>query len=457
MVMDNLGNSLQGALRKLIGAGRIDENIVNEVVKDIQRALLTSDVNVKLVMDMSKRIKERSLKEVPEKGADPREHVVKIVYQEMVAIMGQSAHVELKPQTIMMVGLQGSGKTTTISKLARYFQKKGLRVAVIGADNFRPGAYQQLQTLCNKLNVHFYGEENEKDAVAIVQRGMKDIEKFEVKIIDTAGRHALEADLIQEMIAINEVAHPDQKFLVLDAAIGQLAGQQAKAFNDAVGVTGIIITKLDGTAKGGGAMSAVSEINAPIAFIGTGETSDAFERFDTDRFISRLLGMGDLQSLLEKVQESMKETDLDVNNIMKGRFTLNDMYAQLEAMNKMGPLKQIMSMLPLGSMGLGGAKLSDKDIEATNVKMKYYKVIMDSMTAGERDDPKTINPSRIHRISIGSGRSPDEIRELLKYHKNMQNAFKNFAGKGGGRNMQKMMKKGGMAGGPGDMNGKFPF
>lgn len=453
MVMDKLGDSLQGALRKLIGAGRIDENIVNEVVKDIQRALLTSDVNVKMVMEMSKRIKERSLKEAPAKGADPREHVVKIVYEEMVAIMGKGAEIELKPQTIMMVGLQGSGKTTSVAKLARYFQKKGLKVAVIGADNFRPGAYQQLKTLSDKLNIYFYGEENEKDAVGIVNRGMKEIEKYDIKIIDTAGRHALEADLIEEMESINEAAKPGQRFLVLDAAIGQLAGQQAKAFNDAVGVTGIIITKLDGTAKGGGALSAVAETGAPIAFIGTGETSDAFERFDTDRFISRLLGMGDLQSLLEKVQDSMKDNELDVENIMKGKFTLNDMYAQLEAMNKMGPLKQVMSMLPLGSMGLGGAKLSDKDLEATSEKMKYYKVIMDSMTAAERDDPKIIGGARIHRIAMGSGRSAEEIRELLKYHKTMQTAFKNFAGKGGGRNMHKMMKKGGM-GGPG---GNFPF
>ncbi|WNY25611.1 signal recognition particle protein Srp54 [Methanolapillus millepedarum] len=455
MVMDKLGDSLQGALRKLIGANRIDENVVNEVVKDIQRALLTSDVNVKLVMDMSKRIKDRSLKEEPEKGADPREHVVRIVYQEMIGIMGKGANIELKPQTIMMVGLQGSGKTTSVAKLARFFQKKGLKPAVIGADNFRPGAYQQLKILCDKLNVHFYGEEGEKDAVAIVERGLKDIEKYDIKIIDTAGRHALEADLIAEMEAINDKAKPDQKFLVLDAAIGQQAGVQAKAFNDSVGVTGIIITKLDGTAKGGGALSAVSEIGAPIAFIGTGETPDDFEKFDADRFISRLLGMGDLQSLLEKVQDSMKESDMSVENIMKGRFTLNDMYAQLEAMNKMGPLKQIMKMLPLGSMGLGGAKLSDKDLDDTGQKMKVFKVIMDSMTEDELNDPKIISAHRISRIARGSGRSPDDIRELLKYHKNMQNAFKNFAGKGGGRSMQKMMKKGNM-GGMGDM-GKFPF
>ncbi|MBO4302412.1 signal recognition particle protein [Methanosarcinaceae archaeon] len=449
MVMDSLGDSLQNALKKLLGANRIDENTVNEVVKDIQRALLSADVNVKLVMSMSKKIKERALKEELPPGKNPREHVVRIVYEEMVNVMGKAAEIKLEPQTIMMVGLQGSGKTTTISKLARYFQKKGLKPAVVGADNFRPGAYQQLKTLCDKLNVPFYGEENEKDAVGIVTRGLKAIEKYDIKIIDTAGRHALEAELIEEMENINAVAHPDQKFLVLDAAIGQLAGQQAKAFNDAVGITGIVITKLDGTAKGGGALSAISETGAHIAFMGTGETPDDFERFDADRFISRLLGMGDIQSLLEKVQESMEDNELDVDNIMKGKFTLKDMYNQMEAMNKMGPLKQIMQMLPIGS--LGGIKLSDKELEETNKKLKNYRVIMDSMTDAEMDDPKIINASRITRIARGSGKSPEEIRELLKYHKTMQNAFKNFSGKAGGRNLQKLMKKNGGAGGLGNM------
>lgn len=443
MVMDKLGDSLQNALRKLVGANRIDENIVNEVVRDIQRALLTSDVNVQLVMSMSKRIKERSLKEELPPGRDPRDHVVRIVYDEMVSLMGEGAKIDLKPQTIMMVGLQGSGKTTTISKLCRFFQKKGLKPAVIGADNFRPGAFHQLKTLCDKLNVSFYGEENEKDAVGIVTRGLKAIEKYEIKIIDTAGRHALEAELIDEMRNINEVARPDHKFLVLDAAIGQLAGQQAKAFNDAVGITGIIITKLDGTAKGGGALSAVSEIGAPIAFVGTGETPSDFEKFDPDGFISRLLGMGDIKAFLERVESAIDGKDIDVDNIIKGRFTLNDMYSQMEAMNKMGPLKQIMQMLP---GGLGGLKFSDKQLEATKEKMNSYKIIMDSMTDAERSDPKIINASRIVRISHGSGRSPEDVRELLKYHKNMQNAFKTMSSKGGGRNIQKLMKKSSLGG-----------
>ena len=262
--MDKLGGSLQDALKKLVGAGRIDERTVNEVVKDIQRALLQSDVNVKLVMEMSKHIKERAMKEDVPKGMNPREHVIRIVHQELINILGKSTDIQLKPQTIMMIGLQGSGKTTTTAKLSRYFQKKGLKPAVVCADTFRPGAYQQLQTLCESLNVPFYGEEGNPDAVGIVERGLKAIEKNDVLIVDTAGRHSLEADLIDEMEQIHAIAKPDHKFLVLDGAIGQQASEQARAFNDSIGITGVVITKLDGTAKGGGALSAVSETNSSI-------------------------------------------------------------------------------------------------------------------------------------------------------------------------------------------------
>ncbi|NPE29638.1 signal recognition particle protein Srp19, partial [Methanococcoides sp. SA1] len=229
MVMDKLGSSLQDALKKLVGAGRIDERTVTEVVKDIQRALLQADVNVKLVMQMSSHIKERALKEEVPPGMNPREHVIKIVYQELISIVGRSADIPLKPQTIMMVGLQGSGKTTTTSKLSRYFQRKGMKPAVVCADTFRPGAYQQLKTLCDKLNVPFYGEEGNPDAVGIVERGLAELEKNDVLIVDTAGRHSLEADLIDEMEQIHKVAQPDYTLLVLDGAIGQQASEQARA------------------------------------------------------------------------------------------------------------------------------------------------------------------------------------------------------------------------------------
>ncbi|SNQ59844.1 signal recognition particle protein Srp54 [Candidatus Methanoperedens nitratireducens] len=441
MVLDKLGGSLQDALKKLVGASRIDEKIVDEVVRDIQRALLQADVNVKLVMALSQKIKQRSLKEPPPGGMSPREHVIRIVYQELINILGKSANVRLAPQTIMMVGLQGSGKTTTTAKLARYFQRKGLKAAVVCADTFRPGAYDQLKTLCDRLGVFFYGEKDVKDAVAITQRGLAAIEKYDVKIVDTAGRHALEKDLIKEMEDIHQVAHPDHKLLVLDAAMGQLASEQAKAFNASIGITGVVITKLDGTAKGGGALSAVSETDSAIAFIGIGETPDDFERFEADRFISRLLGMGDIKSLIEKAEETLKGEELDMEAMLSGRFTLKDMYKQLEAVNRMGPLKQVMQMLPMGKLGLG-TNISDDMYNVTQEKLNRYKYIMDSMTDKELEDPKHINSSRITRIARGSGTEYEEVRELLKYHKMMQKTMKGL--KGGKFNVQKMMKKFGM-------------
>ena len=439
MVMDKLSNSLQDALKKLVGAGRIDERTVNDVVKDIQRALLQSDVNVKMVMQLSNSIKERALDEDVPQGMNPREHVIRIVYEELMKIVGEGTDIPLKPQKIMMIGLQGSGKTTTTSKLARYFQRKGLKPAVVCADTFRPGAYQQLKTLCESLNVPFYGEEGNPDAVGIVERGLAEIDKYDVKIIDTAGRHSLENDLIDEMERIHAISSPDYKLLVLDAGIGQQASEQAKAFNDSVGISGVVISKLDGTAKGGGAMSAVAATDSSIAFIGVGETPEDLEKFEADRFISRLLGMGDLRSLMEKAEESLSEDELDVESMMKGKFTLKDMYKQLEAMNKMGPMKQIMQMLPLGGMGM---KVSDDAYEVTGQKMAQYKTLMDSMTEEEMTNPRIIGSSRIKRISIGAGSTPETVRELLKYHKQMQNAMKGM--RGGKFNMKKMMKKMGM-------------
>jgi len=438
MVLDNLGSSLKSAIQKLANAGKIDKEVIDDVVKDIQRALIQADVNVKLVMKLSNRIKERALTEAPRRAMDSREHVLRIVYTELVNIIGKATPIALEPQTIMMVGLQGSGKTTTTAKLARFFARKGLKPAVICADTYRPGAYDQLSQLCEKLGVMFYGERDNPDAVAIVRNGLKETAKYDVRIVDTAGRHALETGLIQEMKDIWGLTNFTHRFLVLDAAIGQQASEQAKAFNDAVGITGVVITKLDGTAKGGGALSAVSDTSTSIAFIGVGETPDDLERFDPDGFISRLLGMGDLKALVEKANEVLSQKDVNVDKIMTGKFTLNDMYSQLEAINKMGPLKQIMSMLPLGGLG----NIPDDAYKMTQDKMQGYRIIMDSMTEAEKDDPKLIGSSRIARIAMGSGRSADDVRELLKYHKMMQKAMKGM--KGGGqsnKNLKKIMKQ----------------
>ena len=347
-----------------------------------------------------------------------------------------------------MAGLQGSGKTTTTGKLCRYFQRKGLKVGAIGADNFRPGAYAQLETLCKKINVPCYGDPNEKDAVKITRDGLAALKDVEVIIVDTAGRHALEDDLIEEIMQINDLLKPDHRWLVIDAALGQAAREQAKRFHEAIGIDGVIVTKMDGTAKGGGAMSAVSETESGIVFIGNGETIEDLERFDANGFISRLLGMGDLKALVEKAEEAIKPEDVDVNAMLRGKFTLNDMYKQLEAVQKMGPLKQVLSMLPLG-----GLNVPSEALDGTADRMKRFRIIMDSMTPQELDDPSLINTSRMTRVAKGSGSSVDEVRELIKYYKMMQKTLKGF--RGNRMAMNKMMKQ--MSKGGGDLGGMGPM
>jgi signal recognition particle subunit SRP54 len=436
-MLDSLSSSLKDALKKLAGKTVVDRAAVDELVKDLQRALISSDVNVKLVMELSKAIRTRSLDEQPPKGTNVREHVLRIVYQELVRLVWASTDVKLEPQVILMAGLQGSGKTTTTAKIARYFQKKGMKVGVICADTFRPGAYDQLQTLCQKINVPCVGDPKAQDARKIVTEGLVASKDLEVIIVDTQGRHALEADLIQEIIDLNKITKATHRWLVIDAALGQQASEQARRFHEAIGIDGVIITKMDGTAKGGGAMSAVAETKSGIVFIGAGETIEDLERFDPDGFISRLLGMGDLRALVEKAEEAMNADELDVNAMMKGKFSLRDMYKQLEALNKMGPIKQIMSMLPMGNM-----QLPEGVYDVTSTKMVRYRIIMDSMTGAELDEPTLITSSRLQRIARGAGASPDEVRELLKYYKMMQRTLKGLRGASGGKfNMQRLMKR----------------
>jgi signal recognition particle subunit SRP54 len=311
-----------------------------------------------------------------------------------------------------------------------------MKVGVICADTFRPGAYDQLATLCAKINIPCFGDTAAKDARKLTRDGLDALRDLEVIIVDTQGRHALEADLIREIIDLNVITKATHRWLVIDAALGQQASEQARRFHEAIGIDGVIITKMDGTAKGGGALSAVAETKSGIVFIGAGETIENLERFDPDGFISRLLGMGDLRALVEKAEEAMKADDVDMNAMMKGRFTLRDMYKQLEALNKMGPLKQIMGMLPLGNM-----ELPEGVYDVTSTKMVRYRIIMDSMTAQELDNPALITSSRMQRIARGAGANPDEVRELLKYYKMMQRTLKGLRGSGGKFNMQRLMKR----------------
>lgn len=308
MALERLGSSLYEAMRKVFRASVVDEALVKELGRDIQRALLQADVNVKLVFEISKRIEDQALKEKLPPGISRREHVIKVVYEELTRFLGEKpAPLQLKTgkkNVFMLVGIQGSGKTTTSVKLARYFQKRGLKTALICADTFRPGAYDQLKQLADRVNVTIYGDPKEKNPTKTALNGLKKLEDYDVIIIDTAGRHKDEKDLIHEMKTLEQTIKPDEVILVLDGTIGQQAAVQAKTFHEATPIGSVFIAKLDGSARGGGALSAVAAIGAPIKFIGTGEKIDDIELFNPSRFVGRLLGMGDLESLIEKVREA---------------------------------------------------------------------------------------------------------------------------------------------------------
>ena len=451
---------MQDALEKVAGRSRIDEEAVEEVVRDIQRALLQADVDVSLVNELSESIRDRALNEEPAPGTSPREHVLHIVYEEMVAVVGDATEFDLEEQTILLAGLQGSGKTTTSAKMARWFSRKGLRPAVIQTDTFRPGAYDQSKEMTERAEVPFYGDPDSDDPVEIARKGLEEFEERDVVIVDTAGRHALEDDLVAEIEEIEGVVQPDMSLLVLDASIGQSAKEQADAFDDAVGIDGVIITKLDGTAKGGGALTAVHQTDSSIAFIGTGEEVKDIERFDPDGFISRLLGMGDIRALVDRVEEAMHETDvdeeeLDPEKLLSGDFTLRDVYKQMEAMSNMGRLDQVMDMLPgMGGMGDLKDEMPDDFAEVTEQRMDRFKAVMDSMTDEELDDPSRVGPSEVRRIARGSGTSEEDVRELLEYYNTMEQTMSQL---GGGRDMERMMKKMGDMEGMGGGGGNLPF
>jgi len=436
MVLEGLGKSLRDVIAHIGSSSVVDEDLVREISKELQRALLQADVNVQLVLEITNRIQERALTEKPPAGKSSKDHIISIIHKEMVSLLDNGDGLALKPQTIMMVGLYGQGKTTTAGKLALFLSKKGFSVGLIGADVYRPGALDQLQQLGAKINVEVYGEPGNKKAAQIVKNGKAKFSDKKIVIIDTSGRHALEDDLIQELKDIAEVSKPDERVLVLDSQVGQQAGPQADAFNKAVGVTGVILTKMDGTAKGGGALSAVARTDARIIFIGTGEHIRDLEPFNADRFISRLLGMGDLASLVQMARDEIDD-DMAVEELarhmMSGRFTLSDMYQQMAAVSRMGPLQKVMSMLP------GFSNIEDKiDYEESQKRLAMFRVIMDSMTKKEKDEPNLIKGRRIERIAKGAGVSTQEVRALLKQYNQSK---KMMSSMGKDRKMRKQLMK----------------
>jgi len=430
MALETIGKNLYEALRKVFRAPVVDEATVKELVRDLQRALLQADVNVKLVLEISKRIEEKALKEKVPPGISRREHVIKVVYEELTRFLGEKpVPLKIEPgkrKVLMLVGIQGSGKTTSAAKLARHFQKRGLKAALVCADTYRPGAYAQLQQLAKRVNVLIYGDLKAKNSVEIALNGLKKFDGHDVVIIDTAGRHKDEKGLIEEMKTLERAIQPDEVILVIDGTIGQQAMTQARAFHEATPIGSIFVAKLDGSARGGGALSAVAAIGAPIKFIGTGEKIEDVEPFIPSRFVGRLLGMGDLESLTEKVREAeVKVPEKKMRAFLSGKFTLTDMYEQFEAMKSLGPFRHLLKMVPGVTY-----KIPEETMDLAEDRLKKWRVIIQSMTPEERDNPKVFNASRVRRVARGSGTSEKEVKELLEQYSMMRKTFKTLRRKG---------------------------
>jgi len=424
MALERFGSSIYDALRKVFRAPVVDEATVKELTRDLQRALLQADVNVQLVLSTSKNIEDRALKEKVPPGVSRKEHVIKVVYEELTRFLGEKPvpmKLEAGKRTILMlVGIQGSGKTTNTAKLARYFQKRGLKVALVCVDTYRPGAYAQLQQLAARINVPIYGDPANKNPVEIAKKGMELFSDKDLVIIDTAGRHKEEKGLIEEMKQLEKAIKPDEVILVVDGTIGQQAAIQAKAFHEATPIGSIFVTKLDGSARGGGALSAVAATGAPIKFISTGEKLEDIEPFVPSRFVGRLLGMGDLQSLIEKVREAeVQVPEKKMKAILSGKFTLTDMFEQFEAMKGMGSFRRLLKLIPGFSYNI-----PENMMDLAEDRLKKWRVIIQSMTPKEREEPKMLNSSRIHRVARGSGTSEKEVKELLNQYSTMKRMMK---------------------------------
>ncbi len=444
MVLEKLGDSLKNTISKITKSLFIDEKLINELVKDIQRALLQSDTNVQLVLELSKNIKERA-KDNPPPGITKREQLIKIVYEELTTFLGKEAHdiaITKKPTQIMLVGLFGSGKTTTAGKLAKFYKKRGYKVAVMQTDTWRPAAYEQLEQLAKSVGVDFLGIKKSKDPTAIYHSFEKQLKEYDVVIVDTAGRDALSDELIKELNELNSAVEADERLLVISADIGQAAQKQAQAFHDTCRVSGVIVTKLEGTAKGGGALSACSVTKSPIVFIGVGEKIDDLETFHPQRFVGRLLGMGDLESLLEKAKEVITEKDAEKmqEKFLKGEFNLVDLYEQMRSLKKMGSIRKLVEMIP----GMGSLQMPKEMLDVQEGKLEKWKFAMDSMTREELENPDLLGAERIDRIAAGSGVRVAEVREMIKQHRQSKKMMKMFKGE---KDMNKLMKQ---------MKGKMP-
>ena len=407
-MLGKLSTGLKNAIERIAGAVLLDKKVVDEVIKELQRALISSDVNVKLVFDLSNRIRERALKEKLPPGLNKKQHVIRIVYDELLGILGTGRKVELKKQKILLLGLYGSGKTTSTAKIARYFKKRGFKPCLLSTDIWRPAAYEQLVQLAEKINVPAYGSPEDKNAISVLRKYLPKCGDYDIIIVDSAGRDSIDKDLLEEIRQVNSHLKPDEKWLVLSGDMGQKAGEVAKIFDETVGLTGVLLTKMEGSAKGGGALSAVAQVNQPVIFLGVGEKIEELEEFDPNRFLQRILGFGDIKALMEKAQEIIEEEEFSPEDLLKKEYTLNTFYKQLQAQKKMGPLKDIIQMMGLQM------KLPDDILRSGEERMKKYKYIMDSMTIQEKNDPSILSSSRIERIARGSGTTAQDVKHLIE-------------------------------------------
>ena len=422
-MFDSLSDRLGAVVGKLRNRGRLSEADVDEILAEIRTALLEADVNVTVVRNVLARIREQSVGEALSKALDPAQQVVKTVQAELVALLGgetlKITYASHPPTVVLLAGLQGSGKTTSAAKLAAWFKKQGRQPMLVGADLQRPAAVEQLRVLGAQIGVPVFSAPG--DPVQTARLGLQEAQRLgrNVLIVDTAGRLAIDTEMMQQVRDISQAVSPRYTFLVVDAMTGQDAVAVAEAFNNTLAIDGVILSKLDGDARGGAALSVKEVIGKPIAFAATGEKLDAFEQFHPDRMASRILGMGDMLTLIEQAEEvfEKEEAEKTAKKLVGGKFTLDDFLDQLQQLKKMGPLQNVLGMIPGAAAQLKGAEISDDQVKRTEA-------IIRSMTPGERENPQIINGSRRSRIAKGSGTQVQDVNRLVKQFGEMQKMIK---------------------------------
>ncbi len=414
---------IRDKVKQFANRSLVSEEDVQALVKDIQRDLIQADVSVEIVSQLTKRMKQRALQEEKKEGMNLKEHVLRVVYDELVSILGEKPTISLEPRTIVLAGLYGSGKTATAGKLANYYRKRGMKVGLIPADTYRPAATEQLHSVAEKAQVDYYKPKSD-NAVERVRNGISQLHKEEcdIVIIDSAGRDALNDELITEITDITTAAQPEDILLVVPADIGQSAGELASTFDEAMNITGVVVTKTDMSAKGGGAVTACFHTNAQVYFLGTGEQLTDIRMYDPMDYIETMLGIPNLQGLLEKAEETIDAED--AQKMMEGEFDLIDFYEQIHKASSSGMFSQIANMF---NMQL--PQNLEEQMGVSNEEIEAFHYILESMTQEEKHNPDVINKSRIERIARGSGRSEDEVRKLVKSYRQAKNMMQKFSKK----------------------------